>query len=78
MACWHRRSPPGLRVAAPAFPQPPSAPTWFLKMDRNRDGDLSPREFLGPSGVFTAYDADADGLISPAEARRSSPDGAGP
>jgi Ca2+-binding EF-hand superfamily protein len=65
------------RVAAPAFPPPPSAPTWFLKMDRNRDGDLSPREFLGPSGVFAAYDADADGLISPAEARRSPPAGAG-
>ncbi|HEY2159519.1 MAG TPA: hypothetical protein VGH33_28090 [Isosphaeraceae bacterium] len=66
------------RVPAAVFAAPPSAPRWFLKMDRNRDGDLSPREFLGSAGVFAAYDADADGLISPTEARRSSPGGAGP
>ena len=66
------------RVSAPAFPTPPAAPTWFLRMDRNRDGDLSPREFLGPAGTFAAYDADGDGLISPAEARRSTPPGTRP
>lgn len=62
--------PTAARAAVPTFPARPVAPTWFLKMDRNRDGDLSPREFLGPADVFAAYDSDGDGLISPAEARR--------
>ncbi|WP_165075973.1 hypothetical protein [Paludisphaera rhizosphaerae] len=69
------------RIAAPTvptFPTPPSAPSWFLKMDRNRDGDLSPREFLGPEAVFAAYDADHDGLISPAEAQRPPKEADGP
>lgn len=43
-------------------------PPWFRKMDRNRDGDLSPREFLGPSSTFEKYDANHDGLIDAAEA----------
>ncbi|HVW39684.1 MAG TPA: hypothetical protein VHB99_20340 [Pirellulales bacterium] len=45
-----------------------AGPAWFKKLDRNRDGDLSRREFVGPAGVFARIDADADGLISPAEA----------
>jgi hypothetical protein len=37
-------------------------------MDRNRDGDISWREFLGPRPKFDAVDADHDGLISKQEA----------
>ena len=37
-------------------------------MDRNRDGDLSPREFLGPRDAFLRLDADGDGLIDAREA----------
>jgi Ca2+-binding EF-hand superfamily protein len=44
---------------------------WFYKMDRNRDGFLSPREFLGSLEDFRKLDADGDGLISPAEAERA-------
>jgi Ca2+-binding EF-hand superfamily protein len=41
---------------------------WFYKMDRNRDGDVSPREFLGSREDFRRLDTDGDGLISPEEA----------
>ena len=43
-------------------------PNWFVRMDRNGDGDLSTREFLGPPDDFLRLDADADGLLSPQEA----------
>jgi Ca2+-binding EF-hand superfamily protein len=43
-------------------------PLWFRKMDRNRDGVLSPREFLGTPAQFKALDTDGDGLISRDEA----------
>lgn len=45
-----------------------SAPRWFRKMDRNQDGDISPREFLGSTEQFRKLDTDGDGLISIAEA----------
>jgi hypothetical protein len=53
----------------PAVEEPGKiAPPWFLRMDRNRDGDLSRREFLGPRSQFDRMDRDHDDLISPAEA----------
>jgi Ca2+-binding EF-hand superfamily protein len=45
-------------------------PEWFRKMDRNGDGDVSPREFLGSRADFRKIDADDDGLISALEAER--------
>src|SRR6185437_10832742 len=50
-----------------------AAPLWFSKMDRNRDGDLSPREFLGTVEDFRKLDTDGDGLISVEEARQFKP-----
>ena len=44
-------------------------PAWFTKMDRNGDGDVSLREFVGPIDLFRKLDRDGDGLISPAEAK---------
>ena len=45
-------------------------PLWFRKMDRNGDGDVSPREFLGPREEFDKMDTDGDGLVSVEEAER--------
>jgi Ca2+-binding EF-hand superfamily protein len=47
---------------------PSARPDWFRRMDRNRDGDISRREFLGPREQFDRLDRDEDGLIDPAEA----------
>jgi Ca2+-binding EF-hand superfamily protein len=47
---------------------PAKGPLWFRKMDRNQDGDVSMREFLGTPEEFKKIDADGDGLISAAEA----------
>jgi Ca2+-binding EF-hand superfamily protein len=46
-----------------------AGPVWFQKMDRNHDGDVSRREFLGPRDVFDRLDRDTDGLIDADEAR---------
>jgi Ca2+-binding EF-hand superfamily protein len=66
----------GMRVGA--RPAPMRGPVWFLKMDRNRDGDVSRKEFLGTDEQFKAIDTDGDGLISLAEAqaydKRKQPD----
>jgi Ca2+-binding EF-hand superfamily protein len=51
--------------------QPPTrGPAWFRKMDRNADGDVSPREWLGSEEEFRKIDTDGDGLISADEAER--------
>jgi EF hand len=50
--------------------QPTTLPAWFVAMDRNHDGDVSPREFLGTSDQFRHFDADKDGLIDGGEAAR--------
>jgi Ca2+-binding EF-hand superfamily protein len=43
-------------------------PIWFTRMDRNQDGVVSHREFLGPPPAFLAIDADDNGFLDPAEA----------
>jgi Ca2+-binding EF-hand superfamily protein len=45
-------------------------PIWFQKMDRNKDGDVSRREFLGSPEEFKEIDEDGDGLISAEEAQK--------
>jgi Ca2+-binding EF-hand superfamily protein len=47
---------------------PTAGPLWFRKMDRNGDGFVSRREFLGSDELFKKIDADGDGLISVEEA----------
>ncbi len=45
-----------------------SSPRWFHGMDRNRDGGISRREFLGTREQFSALDGDEDGFIDATEA----------
>jgi hypothetical protein len=60
--------PPDADAANEVFTYSSSGPVWFRKMDRNRDGDVTPREFLGSLDRFNELDADSDGLLSGEEA----------
>ena len=43
-------------------------PEWYQRMDRNQDGDVTWREFLGPRPTFDELDRDGSGWIDLAEA----------
>jgi len=45
-----------------------SGPIWFQKMDRNRDGFVTKKEFLGPLAAFEKLDGNRDGAIDESEA----------
>jgi Ca2+-binding EF-hand superfamily protein len=65
-------------VAFETYDSPPRRPSgsrgdavsWFRHMDRNQDGDVSIREFLGTADQFRKLDADGDGLIDAKEAAK--------
>jgi Ca2+-binding EF-hand superfamily protein len=61
---------PQAQQRPPAVP-PEVGPEWFRRMDRNYDGDVSRREFIGPRAVFDRLDLDHDGLLSPEEAAQA-------
>lgn len=48
-----------------------SGPVWFRRMDRNLDGELTWREFLGSREQFEQLDLNSDGLISLNEAEQA-------
>jgi Ca2+-binding EF-hand superfamily protein len=54
--------------ATPTIRDDTSGPFWFQRMDRNRDGDVSQREFLGSPATFKRLDVDGDGLLTGDEA----------
>ncbi len=43
-------------------------PEWFTRMDRNGDGDVTLREFLGGRAKFEELDTNDDGFLDAAEA----------
>jgi len=59
----------------PKLPAPPAprGPAWFRAMDKNGDGFVSVREFVGPPGLFAKLDSDRDGRISVEEAEAAKP-----
>jgi Ca2+-binding EF-hand superfamily protein len=58
-----------LAAAASKSGTPLHGPIWFYKMDRNGDGVVSLREFLGSRAQFDAIDSDHDGYITLIEAK---------
>ena len=50
-------------------------PVWFQKMDRNHDGEVSLREFLGPLSVFRRLDTNGDGRLDAREAQSAKSNG---
>lgn len=55
---------------SPAMQEVVRGPKWFQAMDKNGDGDVSAREFLGSPESFKKIDRDQDELIDPHEAAK--------
>jgi Ca2+-binding EF-hand superfamily protein len=45
-----------------------AGPLWYRKMDKNRDGEVSRREFLGETATFEKLDSNHDGFLDVNEA----------
>ncbi len=60
--------PAAIRKSAPKSAPPPD---WFASMDRNKDNDLTPAEFLGTKEQFDLLDTDGDQRVSTTEALAS-------
>ncbi len=58
-----------MKASAKSPPAASEAPVWFQKMDRNQDGEVSLREFLGPISVFRRLDTNGDGRLDVHEAQ---------
>ena len=58
----------GVRSVHPSGSPPKAGPEWFVRMDRNKDNDLTRQEFPGTDEQFRPLDADNDELISGKEA----------
>lgn len=46
-----------------------NGPQWFVRMDRNGDGDVTLKEFLGTPEAFAKLDTNQDGFIELTEAK---------
>ena len=57
------------RPRAVAAESDPRRPDWFRTMDRDSDGRLSRKEFVGTAEQFKRLDTDGDRFISVAEAQ---------
>lgn len=63
-----------LITVSQGYPQSPlgkqerTGPAWFLAMDRNADGVVSPREFSGSADVFAELDRDGNRFLTVEEA----------
>ncbi len=55
-------------LATPRLRSSTSGPVWYRRMDRNLDGDISWREFLGSREQFVKLDLNGDEMIDLAEA----------
>jgi Ca2+-binding EF-hand superfamily protein len=84
LADWSPGDPAVSLVVVPGVAKPPAVPlvrtftrtagpAWFRASDRNGDGYVSRREFLGTPDQFLAIDTNGDGLISPEEAQKATP-----
>jgi Ca2+-binding EF-hand superfamily protein len=62
-------------VSAPkkVAPRVARGPAWFRAMDKNGDGYVSEKEFVGSPERFAQLDTDGDGRISVAEAEAAKP-----
>ncbi|MBN9118095.1 MAG: EF-hand domain-containing protein, partial [Planctomycetes bacterium] len=57
----------------PPVPAPARGPAWFRALDKNGDGFVSAREFVGPPELFAKLDTNGDGRISAEEAGAAGP-----
>lgn len=57
----------------PQAGSPSAGPIWFRKMDRNSDGEVSRREFLGDLDLFDKLDLNKDGALELSEAMQARP-----